>query len=254
MTTGFQPQNIPFGDYLVFVDESGDHSLESINQDFPIFVLAFCIVKKDDYRLQSVPALQQLKMTHFGHDQVILHEHDIRKRKGPFAMLMREDRRDAFMGDMNTLIDGMPFTIISCVIQKEAHKAKYIHPQHPYKLSMEFGLERVVRFLEGNGQAGKLTHTIVESRGKKEDDDLELEFRRICDGQNYRQRTFPLDVVFAHKQTNCSGLQLADLVARPIGRHIMAPDQPNRAWDLIEPKLFRSAQGKVDGYGLKRFP
>ena len=32
-----------FSDYVVYVDESGDHSLTSINPDFPIFVLAFCV-------------------------------------------------------------------------------------------------------------------------------------------------------------------------------------------------------------------
>jgi len=71
MNTGFQPHSVPFGDYLVFVDESGDHSLESINPDFPLFVLAFCIVKKDDYRQVAVPALQALKIFHDSHKHAI---------------------------------------------------------------------------------------------------------------------------------------------------------------------------------------
>ena len=33
-----------FSDFIVFVDESGDHSLEVINPDYPVFVLAFCIL------------------------------------------------------------------------------------------------------------------------------------------------------------------------------------------------------------------
>ncbi len=246
--------SLPFGDYLVFVDESGDHSLDSINADFPIFVLAFCIVRKADYLSHAVPGLQTLKFKHFGHDQVVLHEHDIRKRKGPFAILMREDRRDVFMEDLNQLMEAMPFTIIASALQKEAFKAKYRHPHHPYHLAMEFGVERLLAFLSHQGQESFMTHLIVESRGRKEDNNLELAFRRICDGQNYRGKILPMEIVFAHKQTNCSGLQLADLVARPIGRHVLDPGQTNRAWDLIEPKLFRSPQGKVDGYGLKRFP
>ena len=28
-------------DYIVFVDESGDHSLESLNPDYPIFVMGW---------------------------------------------------------------------------------------------------------------------------------------------------------------------------------------------------------------------
>jgi hypothetical protein len=35
--------------YIVYVDESGDHSLESINPRYPLFVLAFCVFQKDHY-------------------------------------------------------------------------------------------------------------------------------------------------------------------------------------------------------------
>ncbi|OMH30091.1 DUF3800 domain-containing protein [Motiliproteus sp. MSK22-1] len=38
-----------YSDYLVFVDESGDHSLTSIDEQYPVFVLCFCIVRKDLY-------------------------------------------------------------------------------------------------------------------------------------------------------------------------------------------------------------
>ena len=40
--------NLPmtFGDYLVFVDESGDHGLTAVNRDFPLFALAFCVFPK----------------------------------------------------------------------------------------------------------------------------------------------------------------------------------------------------------------
>lgn len=33
--------SLKFSDYIVYVDESGDHSLESINLRYPLFVLAF---------------------------------------------------------------------------------------------------------------------------------------------------------------------------------------------------------------------
>ena len=34
-------------DYLVFVDESGDHSLTSIDDAYPLLVLCFCIIKNE---------------------------------------------------------------------------------------------------------------------------------------------------------------------------------------------------------------
>ena len=62
------------------------------------------------------------------------------------------------------------------------------------------------------------------------------------------------EIFFANKKTNSTGLQLADLTARPIGRHILDPLQPNRAWDIIESKLYRAPPSGEDGFGLKVFP
>lgn len=36
-------------DYLIFADESGDHGLSSIDEQFPVFALVFCLVRKQDY-------------------------------------------------------------------------------------------------------------------------------------------------------------------------------------------------------------
>jgi hypothetical protein len=93
-----------------------------------------------------------------------------------------------------------------------------------------------------------------ERRGKREDDELELAFRRIRDGANYVGEMPGFEIIFADKKTNSAGLQLADLTARPIGRHVLDPAQPNRAWEIIEPKLRRSPAGVVRGWGLKVFP
>ncbi len=34
----------------------------------------------------------------------------------------------------------------------------------------------------------------------------------------------------------------------------MRPTQTNRAWDIIEPKVARSAGGAIKGFGLKVYP
>lgn len=100
---------------------------------------------------------------------------------------------------------------------------------------------------------------VVECRGKKEDRDLELEFRRICDGANRWNRQLPFAIKFADKKTNSSGLQLADLVARPIGLSVLRPDKPNRAFEVLKRKFFcKGGRQKLgvdfEGWGLKIFP
>ena len=60
--------------------------------------------------------------------------------------------------------------------------------------------------------------------------------------------------MFADKKANLPGLQLADLVARPVGMSILRPEQPNRAFEVLKDKFYRNGSGKVQGWGLKCFP
>ena len=72
-------------------------------------------------------------------------------------------------------------------------------------------------------------------------------------GANYRCEILPFQLTFADKRTNCCGLQLADLFARPIGRKTMRPDEANRAFEIINRKFYNNC-GKIEGLGLKIFP
>ena len=89
--------------YIAYVDESGDHSLTSIDEGYPVFVLSFCVFLKTHYSRVIAPALRMLKFATFGHDMVILHEQDIRKKTGAFHQMGKE-RREIFFDDLNTLI------------------------------------------------------------------------------------------------------------------------------------------------------
>ena len=78
-------------------------------------------------------------------------------------------------------------------------------------------------------------------------------FRRICDGQNFGNINFPFEIIMANKMTNSARLQLADLVARPIGLSALKPTQENRAYDILKLK-FHNKNGGYNGIGLKVFP
>lgn len=241
------------GDYIVYVDESGDHSLQSINAEYPLFVLSFCLFHKDVYIDQVTTAVRRLKFQTFGHDMVILHEHDLRKRLGAFSR-MGKAQRERFMKALSDIIEKADFTLFAIVIDKRRMMSRYAHPEHPYHLAMEFGLERLFRFLRGNRAEGCLTYLVCEARGEKEDRALELEFRRICGGDNYFRCSLPFDIIIVDKKTNSEGLQLADLMARPIGLSVLRPDQPNRTRDILEKKYYRDGYGRKEGFGLKVFP
>jgi hypothetical protein len=243
----------PFSDYIVYVDESGDHSLLSIDSEYPIFVLAFCIFHKEEYANAMTPAVRRLKFETFGHDMAILHEIDIRKKKGLFSKLGKE-AREHFLNALTDIIEAANFRLLAVVIDKHKLKAKYANPVHPYHLAMGFGLERIYRYLKNMEQDDRLTHLVCEARGAKEDAELELEFRRIRDGRNIFNKPLPFELVVADKKTNSEGMQLADLTARPIGLSVLRPEQTNRTHAVLEKKFCRDGHGVKEGVGLKVFP
>ena len=260
MTTA--PHATGFSEYVVYVDESGDHSLTSIDTGYPVFVLAFCIFHKRHYAERIIPSVEKFKFNYFGHDAIVLHEHEIRKQTGDFVPLTDRALRTSFMDDLSRLMQVNNYVVVACVIDKHRLKesSKSVEEgQNPYHIALDFCLDGLYDFLAEKNQLNQRTHVLVECRGKKEDKELELEFRRLCDGNQRKGVPLPFDVVFLDKKTNAVGLQLTDLIARPIGIHYLRPEQNNRAFEIIEQKILcrggRKHLGEdYEGYGLKIVP
>lgn len=228
-----------FSDYVVFADESGDHGLVSINTEFPVFALVFCVFEKEAYATIVEPAFRRLKFKWFGHDAAILHEREIRKQSPPFDFLRRDADREAFMAELSAIMRDAPFRAFVAVIDKLRLLERYAEPWNPYEIAMHFCMERLCDQLAADGQQGRLTHVLFEGRGKLEDAQLELEFRRIATNQRrwgWRQVDFqrcPLEPVMVPKTANLAGHQLSDLIARPLALRVLRPNQRNRAAELI---------------------
>lgn len=193
---------------------------------------------KRHYAEKIIPAVEKLKFNYFGHDSVVLHENEIRKQKGDFAFLSHRPTRVAFMARLSSIMETSNFVLISAVVDKARLSRSEGATSNPYHIALGICLEAMREFLAEKGQDRVKTHVVVECRGKKEDAELELEFRRICDGDNPGNRVLPFDVVFADKKTNLTGLQLADLVARPVGLNYIRLQQVNQAFELLKKKFF----------------
>jgi len=240
-----------FSDYVVYVDESGDHSLERIDPDYPVFVLALCVFHKRHYAEKIIPAVEKLKFNYFGHDSVVLHEHEIRKQKGEFAFLSHKPTRLEFIARLSSIMEASNFILMACVVDKTRLSRNEGTGSNPYHIALDICLEILREFLMEKDQAHLQTHVVVECRGKKEDAELELEFRRICDGENPGNRQLPFNIIFADKKTNLTGLQLADLVARPLGLNYIRPGQANQAFELLKTKIFCDGGRKLVGQGYQ---
>ena len=208
-----------FSDYIVYADESGSATIDGADPNFPIFVLAMTLVRKDDYTNVVVPSMQKLKFDFVGHDQLIMHEREIRRQKGAFAFLQVDPlQRAAFLEAIDAVVTAAPIKVFAAVIHKTQLAAKYKDPWSPYELALYFLMERLLPLLIWHGETGKTVHVVFECRGKKEDAELELAFRRIAANQaNWGWKTpdfgkIKWEPLFVDKKSNSSGLQLADLL------------------------------------------
>jgi hypothetical protein len=240
-----------FGKYLVFADESGDHNLIAHDKKYPIFVLAFCIIQKDHYCDVVLSEFNKLKLKYFQDETTVFHGEDIRKKKNDFRILNNLKINALFIEDLTELIrDKIQYSIIATAIRKDHLQHQYAYPENPYYLATQFCLERLMLFLQEKDDFN-FTTVVFEARGKEEDKNLELAFLKESSNPKYNSK---LSIKIISKKANTVGLQLADLVSKPIGRHILNPEQTNRAFDAIKGHLRSDANGRFIGRGLKIFP
>lgn len=240
---------------IVYLDESGDHSLELVDPGFPLFALVMMVCDTTHYTQKIVPDVYQLKMDYFGHEGVILHSRDIRKALGPFAFLQVPQKRQPFYDRVNRIMAEADYSLIASVIRKQAHRDRYgVFAENPYDLALKFALERLLPLLEHAGQ--NEIRIIAEARGKREDDDLRLSFYRIVNsGTEYilasRFKHIQFALEFKPKAMNIVGTQLADLAGYPIARYVLDPKKANPAYEILKGKFY-CGPGWVRG--LKIFP
>jgi hypothetical protein len=161
---------------------------------------------------------------------------------GPFRPL-RDDpsQKDAFYHSINELYSSLRFRLFAVAIDKRRLSERFIAPLNPYDVSLSQLLSMVC------GPPGmssinrpNVARIVAESRGKREDKDLQREYQSFRRGglwsygapeiQRRRpttvQRVFPDRVDFARKNDFVAGLELADLAAYPIARAVV-----NQSWD-----------------------
>lgn len=224
---------------LVFMDECGDHSVEKIDPDFPLLLLAFVLVDKRDYSADIIPAVGRLKLRYWPHEGVNLHSRDIRKQLGDFRQFHHEPDRLNLMQDIAELIRSAPFElIIACVRKNEVVTGSGLPP---YYHALREGLSLVAR------RAKLLAKTsitlIAEARGKREDRELIdwlAAYTTSEDGMAIRW-------VVRSKRDNIVGLQVADLCAYPAARHALKPLSANPAFEIVRQRLIGWSENKKGG-------
>jgi len=244
--------------YYFYLDETGDHGLDFIDKNFPLFLLCGCLIGEEWMR-QLEEEMRAFKQRFFKTDKVILHSRDIRKCQDAFQILFDLRLKEKFYHELNDVIKKTTFHIIGAGIHKEEHVKRYGRgAKDPYALSLSFIIERLVFCLD-RLHPDSTVAIAVEERGKKEDRLLLAHFNSTMDRGTYyvsadRLKKKIIQFDFFSKRDNIIGLQLADLCAYPLARYILAPEVPYIPFQIIKDKLYCSEAGEFMGWGLKLFP
>jgi hypothetical protein len=242
---------------LLFLDESGDHNLTTIDPQYPLFVLAGCVMEKSIHEEVLTLAVKEFKSGVLGNPEIILHYVDYTRNQGGFERMSEREFREIFYCGLNRIIRMTEFTLLACIIDKTRHLARYDYfAVDPYVLSMEVLVERFVRILK---QADETGVVIAESRGAQLDNGIELAFLnfKVKGTRFFRPKEITERIkqfIIREKKDNVAGLQLADAVATPIGRRYLGRKNFYIDYAAIAGKFRKGESGKRLGYGLVILP
>ncbi|HEY5814166.1 MAG TPA: DUF3800 domain-containing protein, partial [Terrimicrobiaceae bacterium] len=137
----------------------------------------------------------------------------------------------------------------------------------PYHYCLRVMIERYVPWLEERGARGDV---LAESRGGKEDRRLKESFEQLVlrgtdyvSPQRFLSALTSSQLKMKTKANNIAGLQIADLMAHPSyrsmvaereGQSMTAPFGQQIVEILTEKKYHRSKTARIEGYGRKWLP
>lgn len=258
--------------YRLYIDEVGNTDLKpTLKPEQRYLSLTGIAIALDHERDVVFPALEALKQRFFDShpdEPVVLHRRELISQKPPFHALRDPEVDAAFRAELLGLLEDLDYVVITATIDKLRHLSQYrAWQKHPYHYCLAVILERFTYWLRNRG----VGDVMAESRGANEDRLLKTEYERIWTYGTEYKRPQELQAGLTsrqlkvrNKQANVAGLQLADLLAYPSWRWMLAqqrgveldPEHVNGqiAQILVLGKYRRSPNGTIAGHGCKWLP
>jgi hypothetical protein len=261
--------------YRMYIDETGNADFAvTANPDHRFLSLTGIIIEHGAIKALAIPELQRIKAEILGFDpdsRIPLHRNEIVKKQYPFHVLRSADKEREFNAAILALFKNLEFTVITAVIDKDAHLKLYKKwARDPYHYCLQVLFERYCLMLNRCKGRGDV---MTEARGKNEDERLRAAYAQLYDYPAPIRR----DVVdkcitsrklkIEKKVENIAGLQIADLIAHPSALLARAWFNGERrpegfAKEIIQTlRQNRKYQGKwtwrgyrIEGYGMKWLP
>ncbi|MGE6721071.1 DUF3800 domain-containing protein [Peribacillus frigoritolerans] len=244
-------------EFVVFLDETGDHSLQHIDTEYPIFGLGALFCRYDDYVRHINPIFDDLKYKYFHKRHVVLHSTDIRRRRKDFNILLNSDTRERFFNDLNGAMKESPFYFVMSLVDKLKHSEQYVDPDNPYDLTLSFIMERSYFLIRKKYPHAKCRF-IAESRDHAENDRLLKTFEYYKNSGTAFVTAAELEFIssldFVRKEENETGHQIVDLCLYPFARTYLK-GECHPSVPVFYNKIYKNLNnGSPIGYGIKTFP
>lgn len=249
--------------YYLFLDECGSHVAGPVDRAFPLFCLTGVIVSKENYE-QFDSIWRRWKQEMLGNAALVTHEPDLRANTKAFRKHTPEERTE-LLQSLDDVLDQLDFQCLAAVVDLRELQQMYpgarvdeFLPESCYLMAIDFIMERFVTFLQIEGDAHG--QVFAESRGAREDAIVHAEFLRLqLHGTQYRSESdFRYQLLphmeFYRKSRNHSGLQIADLAARPFAEIVRDPTSSPVRWDVFRKKIYAGKDDIAHSHGMKIFP
>lgn len=264
------PKKLGSGDQcIIYIDEAGSHTL-SAKEKFKAFSIGAVIIRESDHAVFDAE-WKRWKATYLGSADKRVHEPDLRDRHGSFYCNGDKTKQETAILQLDEIIPKLPFSAICCILNREKYVERWgfeapdesLPPKtlvnHIYVMMFSFMAERIALALQEHygGAKGRL---VLEARDPYGDALLQYEFSRLfLDGTSYISATYFREqflpgLRFITKPTNNSGMQIADLLARPCADKAMNLQTEPPRWKSFQQKLCRGRLTKNSILGLKVIP
>jgi len=247
--------------YLMYIDESGDTvPLSSKGKKF--LVLTGCVIQEED--IQKIEtSLREIKQKYYQNHDIEIKSNFLRYANPDLTessplKLNSKQKYDELEAEVNIFLQSIPVVLFSIVINKEKYWEQY-PAQNPYDIAYIFLLERFQKYLESKKALGI---SIIDPReGQVEKHFMGEELDRIHNKMRWEESKFwtkcprVVEKLLFSQSDKTIGIQIADLFCYPIFNVFEYGNK--EYWRYKEqsfPKLHRSPNGILEGWGLKVFP
>ena len=220
----------------------------------------------EDYALQVGPRWNGFKAGYLGRMNRRIHEPQIRGRRLRHWLAKYGSDPEAFESTLDDILVETRYRLIAAVIRKDEFQQEFGNspvdsflPLSQYNIALDFILERFVHYLhyEADDAVGIV---IAERIGPKETAQLRSEYVRLqLEGTQYASPSwfrYQLNesLMFGDKDDLIPGLEMTDIIARPIAEKVLGRSSTPARWEPIKRKFYDGGQGRPESYGLKVFP